>query len=82
MSTVTIKEIVKNNKAVFTHYRAGNLYYDIVDGENGNKICSVPVDLENKEDIGNASYGAEMKAMYLMRYITKAQKEDSLTFYK
>ena len=79
---MTLKEIVKGNKAVFTHYRAGNLYYDIVDGETGEKICSVPLDLDKKEDIGNASYEAEMKAIYLMRYITKAKKEEGLAFYK
>jgi len=78
---MNIKDIVKNNKAVFTHYRTGKLYYDIVDPD-GERICSVPVDVENTVDIGNASYDAEMKAIYLMRYIKKAEKEESLAFYK
>ena len=77
-----IKQIVKNNIAVFTHYKLGNLYYDVINHENGEKICSVPVNVFNEEDIGQATYPAEVKAISLMRYIRKAQKEETLAFYK
>ena len=76
-----IKQIVKGNKAVFTHYKLGHLYYDVVD-KDGERICSVPVDVFNEEDIGQATYPAEVKAISLMRYIRKAQKEEKLAFYK
>ena len=75
-------DIVKGNKAVFTHYRNDNIHYDVIDNKTGEAICSVPVDIGNKEDIGNARYDAEVKASSLMRYIRKAQKDGSLAFYK
>ena len=79
---MNIKQIVKNNKAVFTHYRMGNLYYDVIDHQTGNKICSVPVNVDDKADIGHASYEAEVKAISLMRYINKAKLDGSLGFYQ
>ncbi len=64
-----IKDIVKNNMAHFSFYRAGNMFYTvIVDGEN----WMFPVSLE---DIGGASLFAEMKAITLMRYIRKALED-------
>jgi len=75
-------DIVKGNKAVFSFYRGGKLYYDIIDHKNCNKICIVPVNVFDKRDIGNAAYDAEVNAITLMRYIRKAQKSDDLVFYK
>ena len=61
-----IKNIVKNNTARFSFYRAGYCYYDvIVDGFS----YSFPVSVE---DLGQATITAEMKAITLMRYIRKA----------
>ena len=71
-------DIVKNNKAVFSHYRLGFLYYDIIDSETDKKICTVPVNIDDKDDIGHATYNREEKAVTLMRYIRKAEKEGSL----
>ena len=78
---MTTKEIVKGNKAVFTHYRNDHLYYNVINSETDLPICSVPVDISDKNDIGNASYEAEVKAISLMRYINKARKEETLAFY-
>ena len=64
-------DIVKGNKAVFTHYRLGCLHYDIIDGGTGERICSVPVNVDDKDDIGHATYNAEVKAISLMRYVRK-----------
>ncbi len=61
-----IKDIVKDNKAHFSFYRSGNMFYRVtVNGER----WMFPVSLE---DIGGASLFAEMKAITLMRYIRKA----------
>ena len=76
-----IKEIVKGNKAVFTHYRNDNMYYDVIDHVTGNPICSVPIDISDKDDIGHATYEAKIKAISIMRYINRAQKNESLAFY-
>jgi hypothetical protein len=46
----------------FTRYRQGNLYYQTEDG------FEFPVPLE---DIGDATFLAEDKALLLMRYIRK-----------
>jgi hypothetical protein len=76
-----ITQIVKGNKAVFTHYRNDHLYYDVIDSETGNPICSVPIDISDKVDIGHATYNAEIKAISIMRYINKSRKNGSLAFY-
>ncbi len=61
-----IKDIVKNNVARFSFYRAGNAFYEVeVDGTK----YKFPVSLE---DLGTATLLAEHKAITLMRYIRKA----------
>jgi hypothetical protein len=63
---VKIKDIVKNNVAPFSFYRAGNAFYEVqVDGAR----YKFPVRLE---DLGTATLLAEHKAITLMRYIRKA----------
>ncbi len=66
-STVkSLKQIVKGNQANFSHYRAGHLYYDVtVEGER----YSFPVPLE---DVGDATFLKQDKAIIMMRYIRKA----------
>jgi len=67
-----IKDIVKDNKAHFSFYRTGNMFYTVtVNGER----WMFPVSLE---DIGGASLFAEMKAITLMRYIRKALGDKTL----
>jgi hypothetical protein len=70
-------EIVKNNKAKFSFYRSGMLYYDIINND-GKVLFVFPIDIFNKEDIGNATFSAEYKAITLMRYIRKAKENDTL----
>ncbi len=63
-----IKDIVKDNKAHFSFYRSGNMFYRVtVNGER----WMFPVSLE---DIGGASLFAEMKAITLMRYMRYIRK--------
>ena len=55
-----IKDMVKDNKKVrFTFYRDGKLFYQT----EGGFEFSVPID-----DIGNATFLAEDKAILFMRY--------------
>lgn len=65
---MSILEIIKNNKVIFNYYRAGNLYYNIIVND---KKYQFPVPIE---DIGQATFSAQHKAITLMRYIRKAVK--------
>ncbi len=59
----TIKDMVKDNKKVrFTFYREGELFYETECGFE----FPVPID-----DIGNATFLAEDKAILFMRYIRR-----------
>ena len=61
-----IKDIVKDNVARFSFYRAGYAFYEVnVDGTK----YKFPVGLE---DLETATLFAEHKAITLMRYIRKA----------
>jgi len=71
-----IKEIVKDNKVYFSHYRAQHLYYN-VDVNGKTYMFPVPI-----EDIGDATFSATEKAMLLMRYIRKGLDEGSFVFVK
>jgi len=58
-----LKEYVNNDKKVkFSFYRAGYLYYQCEDG------FEFPVPIS---DIGEATFLAEDKAIFFMRYIRK-----------
>jgi hypothetical protein len=66
---VNIKDIVKNNGARFSFYRAGNALYEVaVDGTK----YKFPVSLV---DLGTATLLAEHKAITLVRYIRKALED-------
>jgi hypothetical protein len=59
----SIKEMVKDNrKARFVFFRDGALHYETEDGF----VFPVPV-----SDAGSATFGAEERAILLMRYIRK-----------
>lgn len=64
-----IKEMVKDNrKAKFLYYKLGELWYET---ETGFKF---PVPVEDKEEVGEAQFNAEEKALLLMRYIRRRVK--------
>lgn len=72
---ITLKELVKGTTAKFSHAIAGVLYYVVeVDGLN----YQFPIDMNDKEDVGTATFFAEYKAITLMRYIRKAIDHDEL----
>ena len=63
---LTLREMVSNDKKVrFLFYRDSALHYETEDGF----IFPVPVDEAN-----SATFGAEEKAMLMMRYIRKQLK--------
>lgn len=69
----SLTEIVKGNSAVFSHYRAGVMYYTI----NVNEECkyTFPVYLD---DIADASLHKEEKAIMLMRYVRSAINDGTM----
>lgn len=77
----SIKDMVKaGQKAKIIYYKLGELWYET---ESGFKF---PVPVANTEEIGEATFHAEDKAIILMRYIRKhvalleaAQKEAGWT---
>lgn len=71
-----LKILVSDGKiAKFVRAIAGVLYYKVeVDGG----AYEFPVDMNDKEDVGTATFDAEIKAITLMRYIRKAESAGTL----
>lgn len=71
-----VKEAVIGTTAKFSYACSGVLYYTI---EIGKDKYQFPIDMNNKSDVGTASFEAEYRGITLMRYIRKAiEKEDFL----
>jgi hypothetical protein len=64
-----LTEIVKGTTSVFSHAIAGVLYY-VVEA-NGTKY-QFPIDMNDKNDVGTATFLNEEKTIFFMRYIRKA----------
>jgi len=73
-----VTDIVKGNVAQFTHCRNGLMMYNVIDHVTGRARWVFPVNIYDTEDIGNASFEYEMKAIILMRYIRKVIKDQTL----
>lgn len=58
-----IKDLIKDNRVRFTHARKGHLWY-----ETQREKFEFPVPFE---DMGDATFPSEEKAMLFMRYIRK-----------
>lgn len=72
-----IKQIVGNgNMAKFLYAIAGVLYYEVQTAE-GNAFI-FPIDMNDRDDVGTATFQAEHKAITLMRYVRKAIENNSL----
>lgn len=72
MQIPTLKEIVKNNKAIFSHYQNGKMFYEVlVDGAK----YVFPVNLKDG-GIGEGKLQKEEKAILLMRFIRLAINEN------
>lgn len=64
-----IKDIIKDNKVFFLYAREGKLYYGI---DYDNKKYQFPVPFSDSNEVGNATFMREDRAIYFMRYIRKA----------
>lgn len=64
-----IKDIIKDNKVYFLYAREGKLYYGI---SYADKTYQFPVPFSDNNEVGNATFMKEDKAIYFMRYIRKA----------
>ncbi len=78
---IKITDIINKNtsehKAMFSHYRKGKLYYNVVD-HTGKALYEFPVDITDTADIGDTSFMSEYKAITMMRYIRKAIDADTI----
>lgn len=76
MNTQLLKQIVMNNNiATISHTIAGKRYYKVI---TTNATYQFPVDMNDKEDIGDTIFPDECKAITLMRYVRKAMKNKEL----
>jgi hypothetical protein len=66
---ITVKEAVKDTTARFSHAIAGVLYYNLYVGED---IYQFSIDMNDKDDVGTATFVNEYRGITLMRYIRKA----------
>ena len=66
---MNLKDIIKDNKVYFLYAREGNLYYGI---DYLGKTYQFPVPFFDTNEVGNATFMKEDKAIYFMRYIRKA----------
>lgn len=71
-----LKQIVMNNNlASISHAVAGVLYYKV---KTIDATYSFPVNISNLQDVGMATFQAQIKAITLMRYIRKAIENEEL----
>lgn len=71
---IKLAPLIKDNTVKFSHAIASVLYYTITDKTDGS-VYQFNVDMNDKEDVGTATFNAEDKAMYLMRYMNKSIKK-------
>ena len=75
----TVAQIVKGNKAIYLYCVGSELFYEINTGEYKYEF---PIDVSSKEEVGNATFNRTEKAIFLMRYINKAIKNNKLKWSK
>lgn len=72
-----LKQIIgdRDRMSEISHCIAGVIYYIVTVGESK---YIFPVDMNDKADVGLATFNNQEKAIVLMRYIRKAMENDSL----
>lgn len=83
-----IKELIKNNRVYFDHYRQGNFYYNLIVPTPQDQIVNEAIPMWAHydqyqftvplEDIGTATLMDQDKAILFMRWIKKALEEKTL----
>ena len=71
---ITIKDAVTNTTAKFSHAIAGVLYYNLFVGDD---IYQFSIDMNDKDDVGTATFVSEYRGITLMRYIRKAMETEN-----
>lgn len=61
--------------AKFSHAIAGVLYYRINTDSGCYQFC---VNMNDKDDVGTATFNSEEKAIHLMRYLNKSKNSGDL----
>jgi outer membrane lipoprotein-sorting protein len=79
MNNINITEIVKNGKTELTHAVAGVLYYRT--DTNTHSYIYV-IDMNDREDVGTATFEARPKTLYLMRWIRKSIENNTIIVIK
>ena len=64
-------DIVRGTTAVLGYCKGGKLYYNIV---VGNTLYTFPIDVTDRNEVGDATFELTDKASIFMRYINKAIK--------
>ena len=75
----TITQIVKNNYAKLTHATVGKIHYSI---QVEDYLYEFPIDITDRTEIGDSMFNLQEKAIYLTRYIKKADKNNELRIKK
>lgn len=76
---MSLKKLIKGNRCFFLSYRAGFLYYKILDFNN--LVDGVPTIYQFTipiDDVGNGTLNDTEKAITLMRWIRKAIENNEL----
>jgi hypothetical protein len=72
-------DIVKDNTAKFTHVVENTLYYKI---ETEKMVYIFAIDMNDNDDVVNATFNYEHKSINLMRYLIKSLTNNSLVYYE
>ncbi|MEL6670652.1 MAG: hypothetical protein AAFR61_00545 [Bacteroidota bacterium] len=70
--TPSLKDLVKDRRVYFSHYRKGHLFYHL---PYDDQTWQFPVPVA---DVGDGVFLAEDKALLFMRYIRQAMKNSEL----
>ena len=78
----SIKEIVKGTTARLVYSQSGKLYYAVTVSNGKYSVTGTeyifPVDITDRDDVGDSRFELTHKAITLMRYIRKAIKSEEL----
>jgi len=79
---ITLKQAITNTIAKFDHAIAGVLYYKLFVHEGVNKedegVYLFSIDMNDKDDVGTATFESEYKGITMMRYLRKAIDKEEL----
>ena len=75
----SVKEIIKGTTANLAYCQGGKLFYSVVVED---LVYTFPVDVSNRDEVGDGVFELEHKAITLMRYIRMAIKTEEIRWAK